>query len=89
MGWAATDEAVAFKSVWLWRRTVVVRFAKIQTVTLHHSPFDRRTGMARVHVDTAGASEGSAINIPYLARAAAMMLYTRLAGEAAQRQFKW
>jgi putative membrane protein len=89
MGWAATDEAVAFKSGWLWRRTVVVRFAKIQTVTLHHSPFDRRTGMARVHVDTAGASEGSAINIPYLARAAAMMLYTRLAGEAAQRQFKW
>ena len=89
LGWAETDEAVMFKSGWLWRRMVVVRFAKIQTVTLHHSPFDRRTGMARVHVDTAGASEGSAIDIPYVARDAATTLYARLSAEAAQRQFKW
>jgi putative membrane protein len=89
LGWAETDEAVLFKSGWLWRRLVVVRFAKIQTVTLHHSPFDRRMAMARVHVDTAGASEGSAINIPYVAREAAMALYARLSVEAAQRQFKW
>jgi putative membrane protein len=89
LGWAETDEAILFKSGWLWRRTVVVRFAKIQTVTLHHSPFDRRTGMARVHVDTAGASEGSAINIPYVPREAATTLYARLSAEAAQRQFTW
>jgi putative membrane protein len=89
LGWAETDEAILFKSGWLWRRTVVVRFAKIQTVTMHHNPFDRRTAMARVHVDTAGASEGSAINIPYVAREAAGMLYARLSLEAAQRQFKW
>ena len=89
LGWAETDEAILFKRGWLWRRTVVVRFAKIQTVTLHHSPFDRRTAMARVHVDTAGASEGSAINIPYVAREAAATLYARLSLEAAQRQFKW
>jgi membrane protein YdbS with pleckstrin-like domain len=56
---------------------------------MHHNPFDRRTAMARVHVDTAGASEGSAINIPYVAREAAGMLYARLSLEAAQRQFKW
>jgi uncharacterized membrane protein YdbT with pleckstrin-like domain len=89
LGWAETDEAILFKRGWLWRRTVVVRFAKIQTVTLHHSPFDRRTGMARVHVDTAGASEGSAINIPYVPREAATTLYARLSSEAAQRQFTW
>jgi putative membrane protein len=89
LGWAETDEAVLFKSGWLWRRMVVVRFAKIQTVTLHDSPFDRRMAMARVHVDTAGASEGSAINIPYLAKEAAATLYARLSFEAAQRQFRW
>ena len=89
LGWAETSEAILFKRGWLWRRTVVVRFAKIQTVTLHHSPFDRRLAMARVHVDTAGASEGSAINIPYIAREAAETLYARLSAEAAQRQFKW
>jgi putative membrane protein len=89
LGWAETDEAILFKSGWLWRRTVVVRFAKMQTVTLHHTPFDRRMAMARVHVDTAGAAEGSAINIPYLARDAAATLYGRLSLEAARRQFKW
>ena len=89
LGWAETDEAILFKSGWLWRRMVVVRLAKIQTVTLHDSPFDRRMAMARVHVDTAGASEGSAINIPYVAKEAAATLYARLSFEAAQRQFKW
>lgn len=89
LGWAQTDEAVLFKSGWLWRQLVVVRLAKIQTVTLHHSPFDRRTEMARVHVDTAGASGGSVINIPYMPRDAAAALYTRLSAEAAQRQFRW
>ncbi|HUE87365.1 MAG TPA: PH domain-containing protein [Vicinamibacterales bacterium] len=89
LGWAETGEAILFKSGWLWRRIVVVRLAKIQTVTLYHSPFDRRTAMARVHVDTAGVSEGSAINIPYIAWEAAVTLYLRLSSEAAQRQFKW
>jgi putative membrane protein len=89
LGWAETDEAILFKSGWVWRRTIVVRLAKIQTVTLHHSPFDRRMAMARVHVDTAAATEGSAIDIPYLGSETATALYTRLAAEAARRQFKW
>lgn len=89
LGWATTDDAVLFKSGWLWRRLVVVRFAKIQTVTRVDSPFDRRLHMARVHVDTAGASAGSAVHIPYLARAEAENLYARLTREAAERQFTW
>ncbi len=87
--WAVTDEAVLFKTGWLWRRTNIVRFAKIQTVTLATSPFDRRLAMARVRVDTAGASERSRINIPYLPRDVADALHTKLAQEAAERQFKW
>jgi membrane protein YdbS with pleckstrin-like domain len=89
LGWALTDEAILLKSGWLWRRVVVVRFAKIQTVSRHESPFDRRTHMSRIYVDTAGASDASVVNIPYLARDAAEALYTQLAQEAAQRQFKW
>ena len=88
LGWAATDDAILFKSGWLWRRIVVVRFAKIQTVSRLESPFDRRTEMSRIYVDTAGAS-GSVVNIPYVARADAEALYTRLSREAAERQFKW
>ena len=89
LGWALTDEAVLFKSGWLWRRLIVVRFAKMQAVTRYETPFDRRTGMARIHVDTAGASAGRAVDIPYLAREDADALFARLAREAAQRQFAW
>lgn len=89
LGWAVTDEAVLFKTGWLWRRTNIVRFAKIQTVTLATSPFDRRLAMARVRVDTAGAAERSRINIPYLPRDIAKALHTKLAQEAAERQFRW
>jgi putative membrane protein len=89
LGWAATEDAILFKSGWLWRRTVIVRFAKIQTITRSETPFDRRTNMARVHVDTAGASLGSVVNIPYLSCHDADALHARLAREAAQRQFRW
>jgi putative membrane protein len=88
LGWVATDEALLFKSGWLWRRLVVVRFAKVQVVLRHQSPFDRWNGMARVHVDTAGASAGG-IHIPYIDRAEAEALHDRLAKEAAARQFMW
>jgi putative membrane protein len=87
--WAATDDAIVYKSGWLWRRIVIARFAKAQTVWRYDSPFDRRTGMARVHVDTAGATAGSVVHIPYVPREAADALYQRLSREAAQRQLNW
>ncbi len=89
LGWAVTNEAIVFRRGWLWRRVSVVRLAKIQVVTLLESPFDRRTAMARVRVDTAGASEASRIDIPYLLRETAHALRADLSHEAASRQFKW
>jgi membrane protein YdbS with pleckstrin-like domain len=57
----------------------VARRSRIQAVPKHESPFDRRTGMARVRVDTAGATDFShRVDVPYLARDTAMQLYTRL-----------
>jgi putative membrane protein len=89
LGWATTADAIVFKRGWLWRRIVIVRFAKIQTVTRQDSPFDRRAQMARVYVDTAGAEGGSVVDIRYAARDEAQALYTRLSHEASARQFKW
>lgn len=89
LGWAITNEALLFKRGWLWRRVMVVRLAKVQVVAQHASPFDRRSGMARIHVDTAGASLASAITIPYIPREQAADLYEQLAQEAAARQFMW
>ncbi|MDH4062982.1 MAG: PH domain-containing protein [Acidobacteriota bacterium] len=88
--WAATDRAVAFRSGWLTRRETRVRPNRIQVVTLHESPFDRRAAMARVRVDTAGGGERShAIDIPYLANDVARALRQRLSTQAARTAFRW
>jgi len=90
LGWAATDDVVAFRSGWLWRSVTVARVVKIQAVTRLESPFDRRSAMARVRVDTAGASERShRVDIPYLARDTADGLCSRLAVQAASTEFRW
>lgn len=90
LGWAVIDGAVLLRSGWLWRKISVVRFAKIQAVAIHESPFDRRAAMARVRVDTAGAGTAShRVDIPYLSRETARDLYGLLTAEAARTAFKW
>jgi membrane protein YdbS with pleckstrin-like domain len=87
--WADTGDAILLTTGWISRRTMVVRCGKIQVVTRHESPFDRRAAMASVRVDTAGATSGSVIHIPYLDRAAADSLAARLAAVAAQTELQW
>jgi putative membrane protein len=90
MGWAATSEAVAFRSGWLWRSVTVARAAKIQAVTRSESPFDRRAAMARVRVDTAGAGERSRrVDVPYLSHDTAAALHSYLSRRAADTTFRW
>jgi len=67
LGWAETDEVVLARTGWPWRHVTLVRVNKIQAVTLHQSPFDRRAAMARLRVDTAGAGEFShRVDVLYL-----------------------
>jgi len=90
LAWGMSEPIVGFRSGWLWQRTVLARTAKIQVVTRAESPFDRRTGMGRVRVDTAGGGDWSArVDIPYLARDVADGLYARLAARAASTEFRW
>ena len=89
IGWADNDEVVAMRSGWLWQRMTIARVSKIQAVTMRHSPLDRRAAMARVRVDTAGASEFSRIDIPYLDGAVAKGLHGRLSAHAANTAFRW
>ena len=90
LGWATLEEAVLFKSGWLWRSTSVTRFSRMQAIRLAQSPFDRRTRMARVAVDTAGATLGShRINVPYLPVATAHDLHRTLTAHAARTEFRW
>lgn len=88
--WGVTDEAVLFRSGWVWQHLSVARFTKIQAVALHESPFDRRSAMARVRVDTAGAGDAShRIDIPYLSRETANSLCDLLATQADRTTFRW
>ena len=90
LGWATVDGAILFKRGWIRRQLTIARFSKMQIVALHRSPFDRRTGMARIRVDTAGAtSEANRINIPYIPEGTASDLHARLAVEAANTRFQW
>ena len=90
LGWGLVQDGIAFRSGWIWRRQTVAPYAKIQTVALRESPFDRRYAMARVDVDTAGASAARhRIDVPYLARPAAARLATELAARASETTFRW
>ena len=71
----------AYRSGWLNREWLITRIAKGQAIALSSSPFDRRAGMAKVELDTAGASQiGSRLQVPYLdeAQARALMQALRL-----------
>jgi putative membrane protein len=90
LGWAVTGDAVLFRSGWAWRKITVALFAKIQAVAIYESPFDRRTAMARLMVDTAGAGAAShRVYIPYLPRESARDLGGFLATQAAGTAFRW
>lgn len=90
LGWAEHDEVVLMRSGWIWRQVTLARANKIQSVSFRQSPFDRRTTMARVRVDTAGAGATShRVDIPFLDRAVAARLADRLAAQAASTEFRW
>ena len=87
-GWRTTPDAVFFKSGWIWRQMTVVRVERIQAVSLHESPFDRRHYMASVHVDTLGARGAPhLLRIRYVPRAEASELLDDLYGRAAHVPF--
>jgi putative membrane protein len=66
--WALASDAVLFRYGWLNRRLSIVPRNRVQTLSVEASPFDRRSRMASIYVDTAGASPMTAgIRIRYLA----------------------
>jgi putative membrane protein len=90
LGWCVGERAVYLRDGLVGRRTACVRFAKVQSVALAQTPFDRRAGMARVRVDTAGAGDHElSFVVPYLGLRAALGLRRRLEHEAARSAFRW
>jgi putative membrane protein len=88
MGWTFLQDGVAFRAGWLHRSTTAAPFKRVQCVEFSESPFDRRSGMATVAVDTAGASI-RALGMSYLPRNAALHLRDVIAEHSAQTAFTW
>ena len=89
-GYSLSSNAIWFRHGVLAKAVRVIRFNKIQTVTVSQSPFDRRHGHASVKIDTANAGMGQfAVTIPYLPADEAERLRRALIDEAERRDFEW
>ena len=88
LGWGIAGDVVSFRSGWLARQITLVRTAKIQSVLVRETPFDRRWGMAAVSADTAGPGGTGDTTMRYLPSGVAEELRRRLAAGAAAT-FKW
>ena len=90
LGWALKDDMIWFRSGWLWRRTTIARYTRIQVVALRAAPLHPWRDLARLRVDTAGAGAAThKVDIPYLPVATARDLRRHLAAEAARTAFRW
>ena len=79
-GYSEESGLIAVREGWLDKRWRFAEVRKLQSLTLSQSPFDRRHGMASVHMDTAGASPFEPpLRIRYLPQAQARELRDRLA----------
>ncbi len=77
--WSVAGGVVAFRHGWLDRHWRFAEARKLHALQITQSPFDRRHGMATLHLDTAGASPTDPpLRIPYLAVAEAEALAARL-----------
>jgi putative membrane protein len=84
--WARTSFGMMYRSGVLMRCVSATFFDKVQVVSVHHSPFDRRHDMATLRVDTAGAGPaGHRIHIRYLMRSTAERLAGVLLSEIGRR----
>lgn len=65
--WTLEGGVVAFRQGWLDRHWRFAEARKLHALQITQSPFDRRHGMATLHLDTAGASPMEPpLRIPYL-----------------------
>lgn len=83
--YAMDTRFLAYREGWWSRRYALIELDKLQAVTLKQSPFDRRSGMASVRIDSIAADPlGRGIDIPYLPVAEARALFAVLARRCAR-----
>ncbi len=89
-GYFITDRMAAFKSGVVFRKETYVRIPKVQTLRIKESFFDRRHKMAKLELDTAGATPGAHhIEIPYISHETAEKLYAQVTANIKDIEFEW
>lgn len=89
-GYALDDILVMVREGWWSRHWRFAELDKLQALQLRQSPLDRRTGMASLWLDTAGAGARSPpLRIRHLPEAEARALYDALARTLARRPLNW
>jgi len=90
LGYALGPRYLQTRRGWLGRSTHIVPIHKIQAVELHQTPFDRRLGLARLSIDTAGqAYTSGGPQISNLPIDEARAIARTLAQQAAKIRYKW
>lgn len=80
--YAEHADCLVYRTGVVTQRWVIVMPARLQSVSLLETSFDRRTGMQRLRADTQGGScKGYALDIPYLPIAEAQRLRQLIWGE--------
>ena len=88
--WAVLPDTVLCRSGWIWRKLTLTRIAKIQSLSIAESPFDRRWGMAMLRIDTAGGKTGGPrLQLRFLDVAVARRLLDSLGAQAAATTLRW
>jgi putative membrane protein len=87
LGWGTTDNAIVFRGGVVRRITTAVRFSRMQVVAIEESPFDRRTHMATIVVDTAGGRGHT--GMPFMPERDARELHEFLSRKTAETAFIW
>ncbi len=89
-GYHLSEDLAAFKSGVIFHKETYVRLPKVQTVRLKETLFDRRHNMAKLELDTAGATMGAHhIDIPYLSYNQAQDLYGKISRKIENSAFEW
>jgi membrane protein YdbS with pleckstrin-like domain len=76
-GYALLADGVWIESGVYWRKAVFVPRVRVQHTEVNHGPIDRKMGLAKLSIHTAGVHSGS-ITIPGLAEARAHELRDQL-----------
>lgn len=89
-GYAVNDQIVAYRHGVFFHTLSIVKIAKIQNISYLQTPFDRRNGMARMTVDTAGSNPITQdINLHYINQTKIELLMNQLSTNVSQSRFVW